>query len=90
VCLELRKKANEHPTFISRIITGDKVGVTCIAATTIAVEEPTTTKSKRGMAALEFSREHAHCFFDVKGIIHREFVPPNTMINSDFYKYCDF
>jgi hypothetical protein len=25
--------------------------------------------------------------FDMKGIVHREFVPPNTMINSDFY--CD-
>jgi hypothetical protein len=23
----------------------------------------------------------------VKGIVHHEFVPPNTMVNSDFY--CD-
>jgi hypothetical protein len=26
-------------------------------------------------------------FFNVKGIVHHEFVPPNTMVNSDFY--CD-
>jgi hypothetical protein len=26
-------------------------------------------------------------FFDVKGIAHCEFVPPNTMVNYDFY--CD-
>jgi hypothetical protein len=26
-------------------------------------------------------------FFNGKGIVHREFVPPNTMVNSDFY--CD-
>jgi hypothetical protein len=26
-------------------------------------------------------------FFDVKGIVRREFVPPNTTVNSDFY--CD-
>jgi hypothetical protein len=26
-------------------------------------------------------------FFDMKGIVHGEFVPPNTMVNSDFY--CD-
>jgi histone-lysine N-methyltransferase SETMAR len=26
-------------------------------------------------------------FFDVKGIVHHEFVPPNTTVNSDFY--CD-
>jgi hypothetical protein len=26
-------------------------------------------------------------FFNVKGIVQREFVPPNTTVNSDFY--CD-
>jgi hypothetical protein len=26
-------------------------------------------------------------FFDVEGIVHREFVPPNTTVNFDFY--CD-
>jgi hypothetical protein len=26
-------------------------------------------------------------FFNVKGIVHHEFVPPNTTVNSDFY--CD-
>jgi hypothetical protein len=25
----------------------------------------------------------------MKGIVHHEFVPPNTMVNSDFYSYCD-
>jgi histone-lysine N-methyltransferase SETMAR len=24
-------------------------------------------------------------FFDVKGTVHHEFVPPNTTVNSDFY-----
>jgi hypothetical protein len=24
-------------------------------------------------------------FFDMKGIVHREFILPNTMVNSDFY-----
>jgi hypothetical protein len=28
-------------------------------------------------------------FSDVKGIVHREFVPPNTTVNADFYSYCD-
>jgi transposase len=28
-------------------------------------------------------------FFDVKGIVHDEFVPPITTVNSDFYLYCD-
>jgi hypothetical protein len=38
-------------------------------------------------AGPDFNKEHAHCFFDVKGIVHREFVPPNTTVNSVYY--CD-
>jgi hypothetical protein len=26
-------------------------------------------------------------FYDVKGTVHREFIPPNITVNSDFY--CD-
>jgi hypothetical protein len=51
------------------------------------VEEPTITKSQKGTAGPEFNKEHAHCFFDVKGIVHREFVPSKITVNSDFY--CD-
>jgi hypothetical protein len=54
------------------------------------VEEPAITKSKKGAAGPKFNKEHAHCFFfffDVKRIVHSEFVPPNTTVNSDFY--CD-
>jgi histone-lysine N-methyltransferase SETMAR len=53
------------------------------------VEEPTITKNKKGVAGPVFNKEHDNCFyfFDVKGIVHREFVPPNSMVNSDFY--CD-
>jgi hypothetical protein len=50
------------------------------------VEESTITKSKKGAAGPKFNKEHAH-FFDMKGIVHREFIPPNTVVNSDFY--CD-
>jgi hypothetical protein len=51
------------------------------------VEEYAITKSNKVVAGPEFNREHAYCFFYVKGIVHREFVPPNAMVNSDFY--CD-
>jgi hypothetical protein len=57
------------------------------------VKEPTITKSKKGMAGSEVNKEHAHCSFwgfffffaAVKGIAHHKFVPPNTMVHSDFY-----
>jgi hypothetical protein len=53
----------------------------------IAVEEPTATKSKKDVAGPEFNKEHVDCFFDMKGIAHCEFVPPNSAVNSVFY--CD-
>jgi hypothetical protein len=49
------------------------------------VKDPTITKSKKVAAGPEYNKEHAHFFFDVKGIVHREFVPPNTTVNSGFY-----
>jgi hypothetical protein len=39
MCLELREKANEDPTFISRIVTGDESWI-------YGYEEPTISKSK--------------------------------------------
>jgi hypothetical protein len=51
------------------------------------VEEPIITKSQKGAAGPEFNKDHAHCVFDVKGIIHREFVPSKMTVNSEFY--CD-
>jgi hypothetical protein len=51
------------------------------------VEEPTITKSKEGVRGLEFKKEYAHYFFYATQIVHREFVPPNTTVNSEFY--CD-
>jgi hypothetical protein len=51
------------------------------------VEELTITNSKKGTAGLELNKEDAHWFFDVKRIVRREFVLPNTMVNPDFY--CD-
>jgi hypothetical protein len=53
------------------------------------VEQPTINKSKTGAVGPVLNKEHALFFFsfNVKGIVHCEFVLPNTMVNSDFY--CD-
>jgi histone-lysine N-methyltransferase SETMAR len=94
VCLELREKANKDPTFIFRIVNGwRKLDLWLWSrnkATIITVEQPTITKTKKGAAGSQFNKEHAHrfllfFFFNVKGTVPREFVPPNTLVNSDFY-----
>jgi hypothetical protein len=48
---------------------------------------PQSPRAKKGVAGLQFNKEHAHRFFYVKGTVHHKFVPPNTTVNSDFY--CD-
>jgi transposase len=53
------------------------------------MEEPTITKSKKGMADPETNKSMLIIFFDMKETVHHECVPPNTTFNSDFYKYCD-
>jgi hypothetical protein len=96
VCLELWDKANENAAFtsISRIITSDKSWIFRLwfrnKATVVAVEEPTITKSKKGTADPESSKDHAHCFFDLQRIGHRKFVPSNTVTFWDAWeKMCD-
>ena len=54
--------------------------------------------TKRGMAHEKFSsseestheqiqgEKHDYCFFDSRGIVHKEFVPPKLIINHAFYK----
>jgi hypothetical protein len=52
------------------------------------MEEPTITKSEKSAAGPEFNKENFYCFFfDVKGIVLYEFVPPNTEVNFEFH--CD-
>jgi hypothetical protein len=48
------------------------------------VEEPTVTKSKKGVAGPEFKKEHAHCiFFYVKGIVEAwETIRENIKISA--------
>jgi hypothetical protein len=89
VCLEIRGKANEDPAFISRIITGDESWIYGYDPETKQQssqwKSPQSSRAKKA----QFNKEHAHCFFNMKGIVHHEFVPPNTMVNSDFYLYSD-
>jgi hypothetical protein len=45
------------------------------------------TNSKKGMAGPKFNKELLIVFFNMKGTVHCESVPPNITVNSDFY--CD-
>jgi hypothetical protein len=62
-----------------------KVGFTVLVlkqGKIVAVEEPTITKSKKGAAGPEFLKENVCRLFHMNGIVHHEFLPPYTTINS--------
>jgi hypothetical protein len=93
MCLELREKANEDPTFISTIITGDEsliYGYEYDPETkqqSSLWKSPQSPRAKKARQVLSSTKSMLIVFFDVKGIVHREFVPPKMTVNSDFY--CD-
>jgi hypothetical protein len=70
---------------ISRIIMGNE--------SWIYGYDPETKQQSSQWKSLQSSRankvQQVWSFFDVKGIVHRGFVLPNTMVNYDFYLYCD-
>jgi histone-lysine N-methyltransferase SETMAR len=50
-------------------------------------KSPQSPRAKKVWQVQSSTKRMLIVFFKVKGIVHREFDPPNTMVNSDFY--CD-
>jgi hypothetical protein len=83
--LELREKANEDPTFITRIITGDKsliYGYHAEKKQQLSQwKSPQSPRTKKVLQVWSSTNSMVFFFF-VKEIVHHEFVPPNTTVNS--------
>jgi hypothetical protein len=86
VCLELREKANEDPALICRIITGDESSIYGYDPETNQQssqwESPQSARAKKAPHVRSSTKRMLTVFFHVKGIVHREFVPPNNTVNS--------
>jgi hypothetical protein len=93
VGLELWEKANEDPTFISKVITGDEswiYGYEYDPETTQQSshwKSPQSPRIKKAWPVRSSTKSMLIVVIGVKGIVHCEFVHPNTTANSDFY--CD-
>jgi histone-lysine N-methyltransferase SETMAR len=90
LCLEVQEKANKDPTFISRIITRDESWIYGYDPETkqqsFLWKSPQSLKAKKAWQVRSSTKSMLIVFLDVKGIVHREFVPPKMTANSDFYR----
>jgi hypothetical protein len=88
---KLREKANEDSTFISGIITGEESWIYGYDPATKQQssqwKSPQSPRAKKALQVRSSKKSMLINFSYIKGIVHREFVPPNTAVNSDFY--CD-
>jgi hypothetical protein len=91
MCLELWETANADSTFVCSIITGDESWIYGYDPETNQQSSqwkgPQSPRAKKVRQVRSSTKNMLIVFFNMKGIVDREFVPPNTMVNPNFY--CD-
>jgi histone-lysine N-methyltransferase SETMAR len=86
VCRELKQQARDNPSFNSNIITGDETWVYDYdPETKQQSSSPNSPRPKKARKVRNNVKSILIVFFDIQGIVHKEFVPPGQSVNGTFY-----
>lgn len=88
-CTELQQTVRECPNFLSRVITGDESWVYGYDPETKQQSSqwktPSSPRPKKARQVRSNIKSMLIIFFDIRGIVHKEFVPPGQTVNGKFY-----
>ncbi|XP_054717601.1 histone-lysine N-methyltransferase SETMAR-like [Uloborus diversus] len=90
VSKEMKKMCRDNTNFLDNVITGDESWIFEYDPETKrqSAEWHTTASPSQKKARMSKSRVKSMLivFFDVKGVVHHEFVPPGKTVTGQFYK----
>ena len=90
ICQDLQGRLEIEPNFLHKVITGDESWVFDYDPETKRQSEDWHMKSPPRPKKVRMSRSRVKTmiivFFDTRGIVHKEFVPPGQTVNHAFYK----
>jgi len=89
VCYDLKEQAGNGPQILSKVVTGDDTWCCGYDPETKQASSqwktPISPKAKKARQVPSNVKIMLISFFDAKGIIHKEFVPPVQTVNQQFY-----
>jgi hypothetical protein len=89
--MELKEQVRNDPDFLSKVVTGNESWIYGYDPETKQQSSqwkcPSSPRPKKPRQVKSNVKSMLICFFDIDGIIHKEFVPPGQTVNAKFY--CD-
>ena len=89
VCTKLQKAVRNDPNILSRVITGDDSWLYNYDPETKQQSSqwkiPSSPQPKKACQVRSNIKSMLIIFFDIRGIMQKEFVPPGQTVNGNFY-----